>query len=87
VSRSEGKRLDARARCMLSVDGITLLGSDGSVRGYHAFFRHAAPTGQLIGGARRRTFDALAAEVGPALIGAFYRSQDGHALCQTAEGP
>ncbi len=70
---------------MLGVDGITLLASDGSVRGYHAFFRHASPTGQLIGGARRRTYDALAAEVGPSLIGAFYRSQDGHALCHTAD--
>lgn len=71
---------------MLSVDGITLLASDGSVRGYHAFFRHAAPTGQVIGGARRRTYDALAAEVGPSLLGVFYRSHDGHALCHTADG-
>jgi hypothetical protein len=73
---------------MLNVDGITLLGSDGSVRGYHAFMRHGAVGTQTLGGARRRTYEALATEVGRTLLGAFYRSQDGHAQCRTHDdGP
>lgn len=68
---------------MLNVDGITLLGSDGTVRGYHAFLRHGGGGGGTLGGARRRTYDALCTEVGRGLYGAFYRSQDGHALCHT----
>ena len=66
---------------MLGADGITVVRRDGAVLAYNAFVRHreirdGVRTGGA-GGARRRTFDALAEEVGRTLIAAFYHSQDG----------
>lgn len=72
--------------CMLGVDGIVVLTSDGSVVGYNAFlhFGDADMPTVKSGGARRRTFEALATMVGTSLVGAFVRSQDGAASCRTA---
>ena len=67
---------------MMSADGITVLRTDGTIAGFNVFIPHRASTRrneQPTGGARRRTFDALAAEVGHEIVGAFYRSQDGFA--------
>ncbi len=67
---------------MMSADGITVLRTDGTIAGFNVFIHHRAPprrNDQPVGGARRRTFDALAGEVGHELVGAFYRSQDGFA--------
>ncbi len=63
---------------MLGADGITVVRSDGAALGYNAFIRHRE-AGSLAasGGARRRTYEALAADVGHGLVAAFYRSQDG----------
>lgn len=67
---------------MMSADGITVLRTDGTIAGFNVFIPHRASlrrNEQPAGGARRRTFDALAAEVDHELVGAFYRSQDGFA--------
>lgn len=73
---------------MLSADGITLLASDGSIVGYNVFLHPGADAtaGEVsLGGARQRTFRALATEVGHTLVAAFVRSQDGYAACRIAE--
>jgi hypothetical protein len=82
----ERARLQAQARLvasMIGVDGITLLRSDGAIVGHNVFVKHAAEPGPSahVGGARRRTYALLEAEVGKTLIAAFYRSQDGHMEC------
>jgi len=76
---------------MLGVDGITVLSSDGSVMAYNAFLHFSAVRNSsgsdpivALGGARRRTFDALSAMVGHSLLAAFVRSQDGFAQCLVA---
>jgi hypothetical protein len=70
---------------MIGSDGITVLGSDGSILGFNQFLHHAAHHGPgPIGGARRRTYEALASHVGQGLLAAFYRSQDGAVECSTA---
>ncbi len=52
---------------MLGSDGITVLRSDGAIVGYNFFVKRAAnadvPASQLIGGARRRAFEALCGAV------------------------
>jgi hypothetical protein len=73
---------------MLSADGITLLSSDGSIVGYNIFL-HPGPGASIeaasLGGARQRTFQALASQVGRTLVAAFLRSQDGYAECRVAD--
>lgn len=73
---------------MLSADGITLLGSDGSIVGYNVFLHPGPGPGTdegSLGGARQRTFRALASEVGRTLVAAFVRSQDGYSECRIAD--
>jgi hypothetical protein len=70
---------------MLGSDGITVLRSDGCLLGYGVFVElpaGASDDGTPIGGARRRSFDVLSRHLGEELVAAFYRSQDGHALCR-----
>jgi hypothetical protein len=67
---------------MLATDGITVVSSAGEILGYNAFLPFGTDErtrAAALGGARRRTFDALAARVGRELVGAFVRSQDGFA--------
>jgi len=71
---------------MLGVDGIVVLSSDACILGYNAFLHFGGadvPTVKT-GGARQRTYEALAGMVGQSLVGAFVRSQDGAAGCRTA---
>jgi len=66
---------------MLLSDGITLFGSDGTVRAYNIFIKHPrakGASGTPSGGARSRTFDIMASVVGTTLTAAFMHSQDGH---------
>ena len=72
---------------MLSADGITVLRSDGCLVGYNVFVEQAAlREGELpIGGARLRSYNVLCRHLGRDLTAAFYRSQDGVALCERAE--
>ncbi len=71
---------------MLSADGITVLRSDGCLVGYNVFVEQPAlREGEVpIGGARRRSFNVLCSHLGKELAAAFYRSQDGVALCERA---
>ena len=71
---------------MLSADGITVLRSDGCLVGYNVFVEQPAlREGEMpIGGARRRSFNVLCRHLGKELAAAFYRSQDGVALCERA---
>jgi len=65
---------------MLLSDGITVFGSDGSVRAYNIFIKHPRSRGQQAqpsGGARRRTFDTLCSMIGKGLDCVFMQSQDG----------
>ena len=62
---------------MLLSDGITLFGSDGTVRAYNVFIRHPKGVGNVTGGARMRTFKVMSGLVGRDLLGAFIQSQDG----------
>ena len=62
---------------MLLSDGITLFGSDGSVRGYNIFVKHKPGTSNRSGGARHRTFDTLCAMIGTHLDCVLMQSQDG----------
>lgn len=82
---------------MLGMDGVTLVSSAGDIVGYHIFLRNledAPPSSgrggdasSPVGGARRRTYSALASWVGRGLVAAFYRSQDGAVAFRVAESP
>lgn len=69
-------------RGMIMSDGLTILGTDGSVKAFRVFV-HAAPgefersKGRPAGGARARAFDVLRECLGAPLVAALYRSQDG----------
>jgi hypothetical protein len=62
---------------MLLSDGITLFGSDGTVRAYNVFIKHPKGPANVAGGARMRTFEVMCDLVGSDLVGAFIQSQDG----------
>jgi len=75
---------------MTGSDGITVLRSDGCLLGYNVFVEQPSTLGEdgvPIGGARRRSFDVLCRHLGRELVAAFYRSQDGHALCRRVARP
>jgi hypothetical protein len=72
--------LSSLIRRMAALDGITVFGSDGSLRGYNCFIREgsaASPPRDMIGGARRRAYEILCNHLDGALLAALYRSQDG----------
>ncbi|AKV03352.1 hypothetical protein AKJ09_10015 [Labilithrix luteola] len=79
VSRAGIYAASALARGMLLSDGISVLRGDGSLVAYNAFIAHRPTAGGRggQGGARRRTYETLASEVGTTLLAAFYHSQDG----------
>ena len=87
TARSDVQGLAQLLAGMLSADGITLLGSDGSIVGYNVFLHPGPGPGDegALGGARQRTFRALASEVGRTLVAAFMRSQDGYSECRIAD--
>jgi hypothetical protein len=67
-------------RGMIGSDGVTILGTDGSIRAFRVFVRPAknAPVQQVTGGARSRAFEVLRSWVeGKILVAAMIRSQDG----------
>ncbi len=84
-SESEAFALGAHGtliRRMVSMDGVTIFGPDGTLRAYNCFIRHSAfetPAQHVIGGARRRAFEILCNHVGDSMTAVFYRSQDGSA--------
>jgi hypothetical protein len=79
--------LGSLIRRMAAVDGITVFGSDGTLRGYNCFVREgsaASPSRDVIGGARRRAYEILLSHLDGALVAALYRSQDGAAEFRTS---
>lgn len=66
---------------MLLSDGITVFGTDASVRAYNAFVKHPRTKSAeaSAGGARHRTFQVLCKMVGKELQSAYMQSQDGRA--------
>ncbi|HEV2221817.1 MAG TPA: hypothetical protein VGR84_02335 [Candidatus Acidoferrales bacterium] len=72
----------ALIRGMLSSDGITVFGSDGSVRAYNVFIKNpirATGNAPGSGGARHRAYASLCSWVGYDIDSAFFLSQDGQA--------
>lgn len=69
-------------RGMIMTDGITILGTDGSIKGFRVFVQPlAAEAGESrtggAGGARSRAFGFLKGIIGKPLVSALFRSQDG----------
>lgn len=69
-------------RGMIMSDGVTVLGTDGSVRAFRVFVQTAVEekekqTAKPDGGARSRAFEVLRGYVGAPLKAALFRSQDG----------
>ena len=69
-------------RGMITTDGVTVFGTDGSIRAFRVFVRPDGNRGQggplgNAGGARSRAFAVLRGYVGKSLRAALFRSQDG----------
>jgi hypothetical protein len=62
---------------MLLSDGITVFGSDATVRAYNVFVKHPKTSESAVGGARTRTFKVMSGLLRGDLIGALIQSQDG----------
>ena len=61
---------------MLRSDGITLFDQHGKLLGYRCFIRISGKRG-VVGGARKRAFEALKTHLGRGLSSAFIQSHDG----------
>jgi len=61
---------------MLNTDGITLFDNKSRLLGYNCFVK-VNRNDNVIGGARKRAFTALAAKLGRGLCAVFMQSQDG----------
>ena len=70
---------EALLRGMIHSDGVTVLGTDGSIRAFRVFVKTAGTkSGEPVaGGARSRTFVILRSYVGTVVRAALFRSQDG----------
>ena len=60
---------------MFSCDGIVVMDTKANVIAYNAFIRLEASN--VVGGARKRAYQALSKKVGKGLVAAYYQSQDG----------
>ncbi|MCZ6652979.1 MAG: hypothetical protein O7D91_08125 [Planctomycetota bacterium] len=89
-SASALSRLSARetlVRGMIQSDGITILGSDGTVRAFSVFVkpndeeRGSMDEMDIKGGARSRAYQLLKLRLGDTLDCVFFRSQDGKMEC------
>jgi hypothetical protein len=76
-SNSKLQACSALITGMLLTDGITLFGSDGTVRAYNVFIKHPRGTDTAVGGARTRTFNIMRGLLGTHLVAALMLSQDG----------
>jgi len=68
-------------RGMIESDGVTVFGTDGSIRAFRIFVQQTgadqAAVQPVSGGARSRAFAVLRGYVGPSLKAALFRSHDG----------
>lgn len=83
----ELQRIESLLHGLLQSDGIVVFNQAGQVTAYRVFYRPPASTNgvteikqSVSGGARRRAFEGVRTLVGPALISALFRSQDGHTM-------
>jgi hypothetical protein len=69
-------------RGMIGSDGVTIMGTDGSIRAFRVFVQGSGKKAggrqqAASGGARSRAFDVLRGYVGKTLRAALFRSHDG----------
>lgn len=62
----------------LNIDGITIMNNKGEVIGYNAFYRSDSMPMDVVGGARKRTFEGLKRVEDKNIVGIYYQSQDGN---------
>lgn len=62
----------------LNVDGITIMNNRGEIIGYNAFYRSDLTPMNVVGGARKRTFEGLKRVEDENIVGIYYQSQDGN---------
>ncbi len=62
----------------LNVDGITIMNNRGEIIGYNAFYRSNSMPMDVVGGARKRTFEGLKKVDDKNIVGIYYQSQDGN---------
>ena len=60
---------------MFCCDGIVVIDTKANVVAYNGFIRLEASN--VVGGARKRAYQALCAKIGKGLVAAYYQSQDG----------
>ncbi len=87
ASLSKVQATESLLKGMVCSDGITILGSDATVRAFRVFVKPShEETDSLAnlnvrGGARARAFALLKCRIGQHLLSAFFRSQDGQSEC------
>lgn len=74
-------------RGMIQSDGVTVLGTDGSIKAFRVFVRattesQAAAANRATGGARSRAFEVLRSLLGTKMLAVMMRSQDGRTEVQ-----
>lgn len=63
---------------MVNVDGVTILNNNGQVIGYNCFAKNEIEnTRTVVGGARKRAFEAICSNGNENIIGVYFQSQDG----------
>lgn len=62
----------------LNIDGITIMNNRGEIIGYNAFYRSNSMPMDVVGGARKRTFEGLKRVEDDNIVGIYYQSQDGN---------
>ncbi|MDO7888137.1 hypothetical protein [Hymenobacter cheonanensis] len=81
---------EALLRGMIMSDGITLFGSDGSLKAFRVFVQkqstdEGGANTTVTGGARSRAFQVLQGYIGESLQAALFRSQDGRTETKTTK--
>jgi len=82
---------EALLRGMIRGDGITVLGSDATIRAFRVFIKPTANESKLLkensvpGGARSRAFELMKLRLGKTFGAVFFRSQDGRTAFERAK--
>jgi len=63
---------------MANVDGVTILNNKGQIIGYNCFAKNEVEnTKTIVGGARKRAFEAICSNENENIIGVYFQSQNG----------
>jgi hypothetical protein len=68
---------------MMNMDGITVIDTQGKIRGYNLFINKqkiVQPSKMITGGARKRAFYSLLETKDPGIVGVYFQSQDGEII-------